>query len=135
MSVTISHCAPSASATTACNSPVPSCRSRSASPTALLSELAVKYFAETGLFKRVYLYPAPVHADYTLRGRVLDFAELAYQKGGTGKAGMARAGLNLDLVRTRDNEVVWSARKEVEVPIQNTGMRGVVTALNAASQE
>lgn len=107
----------------------------SASPTALLSELEVKYFAETGLFKRVYHYPAPVHADYTLRGRVLDFAELAYQKGGTGKAGMARAGLNLDLVRTRDNEVVWSARKEYEAPVAAKGMQGVVKALNAASQE
>ena len=107
----------------------------SASPTALLSELAVKYFAETGLFKHVYLYPAPVHADYTLRGRVLNFAELDYEKGGSGKLGMVRVGLNLDLVRTRDNEVVWSARKEDEVPITSKGMRGVVKAINVASQK
>lgn len=107
----------------------------SASPTALLSDLAVKYFAETGLFKHVYDYPAPVHADYTLRGRVLDFAEMDYEKSGNGKLGTARVGLNLDLVRTRDNEVVWSARKVDEAPIASKGMRGVVKAMNAASQK
>jgi ABC-type uncharacterized transport system auxiliary subunit len=107
----------------------------SSSPTALLSELAVKYFAETGLFKGVYSYPAPVHADYTLRGRLLDFAELNYEKSENGKGRKARAGLTLDLVRTRDNEVVWSGRKEVEVPVGKKGMQSVVHALNTASQE
>ena len=61
----------------------------SSSPGQLLTELAVKYFAETGLFKQVYPYPAPVHADYTLRGRVLDLAQMDYEKGGTGRAGKA----------------------------------------------
>lgn len=109
----------------------------SSSPAALLSEFAVKYFAESGLFKGVYSYPAPVHADYTLRGRVLDFAEMDYGKGkgGNGKAAKGRVGLALDLVRTRDNDVVWSSRKETEIPVAKKGMDGVVDALNTASQE
>jgi ABC-type uncharacterized transport system auxiliary subunit len=107
----------------------------SATPAALLSELAVKYFAAEGLFKAVYSYPAPVHADYTMRGRVLNFAEMDYEKSGNGKSGKGRVGLVLDLVRTRDNEVVWSTRKETEMPVEKKGMPGVVDALNAASQE
>ncbi len=107
----------------------------STDPAALLSELAVKYFAETGLFKAVYAYPAPVHADYTLQGRLLNFAEMSYEKSANAKAGKGRVGLALDLVRNRDNRVVWSTRKENEVPIEKKGMPGVVDALNAASQE
>ncbi len=107
----------------------------SSSPGAMLSEFSVKYFSEAGLFKAVYSYPAPVHADYTLRGRLLDLAELDYEPGGNGKAGKGRAGLALDLVRNRDNDVVWSVRKEVEVAVRKKGMQGVVDALNMASQE
>jgi ABC-type uncharacterized transport system auxiliary subunit len=107
----------------------------SSSPAALLSDLAVKYLAETGLFKGVYPYPAPVHADYTLRGRVLDFVEMDYEKDANGKAEKGRVGLALQLVRTEDNAVVWSIRKEVEVSAAKKGMHGVVEALNTASQE
>ncbi|MCL5006196.1 MAG: ABC-type transport auxiliary lipoprotein family protein [Acidobacteria bacterium] len=107
----------------------------SSNPAALLSDLAVKYFAETGLFKEVYLYPAPVEADYTLQGRVLDFAQMDYEKSRNGKRGKGRVSLALDLVRTRDNAVVWSTRREDEVAIEKKGMASVVDALNTASQQ
>ncbi len=107
----------------------------SSSPAQLLTNLAEKYFAETGLFKQVYPYPAPVHADYTLRGRVLDLAQMDYEKGKTDKAGNARVGLALDLIDTEDNHVVWSMRKEGEVAIRKKGVPAVVNALNAASRQ
>ena len=105
----------------------------SSDPAELLTELAMKYFAEAGLFQQVYSYPAPVTADYTLRGRVLDLGELKYEKDGRGKSGEARLGLKLDLLRTQQNKVVWSARLEQTAPIEKKGVRGVVDALNIAA--
>jgi ABC-type uncharacterized transport system auxiliary subunit len=105
----------------------------SSDPADLLSELAMKYFAEAGLFQQVYAFPAPVEADFTLRGRVLDLGERKYEKDGRGNSGEVRLGLKLDLLRTEQNEVVWSARLEQTVPIERKGVRGVVDAMNIAA--
>ena len=104
----------------------------SSDPGELLADLAMKYFAETGLFQQVYAYPAPVHADYTLRGRVLNFAELEYEKSDHGGLGQGKVSLKLDLIRTKDYKVVWSARLEDAEPIRKKNTRGVVDALNNA---
>lgn len=106
----------------------------SSDPAAMLSRLAVRYFADLGVFKQVYRYPAPVPAEYTLRGRILDLEEVDYGKEGGVKVPKARLGLKLELVRTEDNRVVWSTRREVQQPIERKGVGGLVDALNLASQ-
>lgn len=107
----------------------------SSDPTELLTELAMKYLAETGLFHQVYTYPAPVQTDYTLRGRVLNLAEIQYEKGDKKGLGRGRVGLKLELIRTREDKVVWSARLEDAAPIQKKNVRGVVDALNRAAAQ
>lgn len=102
-------------------------------PGELLSDLAMKFFANTGLFKQVYTFPAPVKADYTLRGRVLDLSELKYEKAG-GKSGAVRLGLKLDLLQARQNQAVWSSRLEQTEPIQKSSVQGAVEALNIAAE-
>lgn len=106
----------------------------SSDPGELLTELAMNYFAETGLFRQVYAYPAPVATDFTLRGRVLDLGEMEYEKGGHGKSGEGRIGLKLDLLETQQNKVIWSARLEETAPIEGKKVRGVVDALNTAAE-
>jgi ABC-type uncharacterized transport system auxiliary subunit len=102
-------------------------------PGDLLSDLAMKFFAETSLFQRVYTYPAPVKVNYTLRGRVLDLDELKYGTG-SGKAGQARLGLKLDLLQVQQNKVVWSSRLEQTVPIHGGSVQGAVEAMNIAAE-
>jgi ABC-type uncharacterized transport system auxiliary subunit len=105
----------------------------SSDPGDLLSDLAMKFFARTSLFQRVYAYPAPVKVDYTLRGRVLDLDELKYETGGR-KSGEARLGLKLDLLQVQQNKLVWSSRLEQTVPIQVGGVQGAVEAMNIAAE-
>jgi len=105
----------------------------SSDPGDLLSELAMKFFARTGLFQQVYAYPASVHVDYTLRGRVLDLGELKYKTRGSGKSGGVRLGLKLDLVQAGQNKVVWSERLEQTEPIQQNNVDGAVNAINIAA--
>jgi ABC-type uncharacterized transport system auxiliary subunit len=106
----------------------------SSDPGDLVSELAMKFFAKTGLFQQVYAYPAPVNADYTLRGRVLDLGELKYQTNGSGRSGAARLGLKLDLLQTRQNKIVWSARLEQTSPIERNNVQATVDAMNIAAE-
>ena len=94
----------------------------------------MKFFASTGLFQQVFADPAPVNADYTLRGRVLDLDELRYGMNGGGKSGEARLGLKLDLLQSQQNKVIWSARLEQAEPIQQSNVEGAVDAMNIAAE-
>lgn len=105
----------------------------SSDPGELLSDVAMKFFAETGLFQQVYAFPAPVKADYTLRGRVLDLSELRYQAAG-GKSRQVRLGLKLDLLQTQQNQVVWSSRLEQTEPVGKSDAQGAVEAMNVAAE-
>lgn len=106
----------------------------SSDPGDMLSELTMRFFAATGLFQQVFTYPAPVHADFTLRGRVLDLGELKYKTGGSGKSDGARLGLKLDLYRTGENKIAWSERLEQTEPIQQNDAQGAVNAMNVAAE-
>ncbi|HEX5413827.1 MAG TPA: ABC-type transport auxiliary lipoprotein family protein [Terriglobia bacterium] len=105
----------------------------SSDPGELLSDMAMKFFAKTGLFQQVYAFPAPVKVDYTLRGRVLDLSELKYETAGR-KSGEVRLGLKLDLLETRQNAVVWSSRLEQTEPLQKSDVQGAIEAMNAAAE-
>lgn len=106
----------------------------SSDPGDMLSELAMRFFARTGLFQQVYAYPAPVKADYTLRGRVLELCELKYETDRSAKAGDVRLGLKLDLLQTQQSKVVWSERLEQTEPIQGNNVQGAVSAMNIAAE-
>ena len=105
----------------------------SSDPGEMLSEVAMKFFAATNLFNQVYAFPAPVKTDYTLRGRVLDLSILKYEKNGQGKSGTASLGVKLDLLQTRQDKVIWSARLERTAPIESNDPRAAVDAMNIAA--
>lgn len=101
-------------------------------PGELLRNMAMKYLADTELFRQVYTYPAPVSADFTLRGRLMDLGEMKYRKGG--KHGEARIVLDLELLQAHGNKVVWSARLEQAAPVEKKKVEGFVEAMNVAAQ-
>jgi ABC-type uncharacterized transport system auxiliary subunit len=105
----------------------------SSDPGEMLSDVVMKFFAETHLFQQVYAFPAPVKADYTLRGRVLDLSELKYDKSGRGSSGTALLGLKLDLLQTQQNKVVWSARLKSTAPIDGNDPEATVNAMSIAT--
>ncbi len=102
----------------------------SADPATLLAELSAQYVDRLGVFAEVRMLPVREPVDYTLRGRVLSFQEVDYDGGSK-----VRTGLELVLVRSRDRKVVWSALRDVETPVQEKGMAGVVSAINRSSQQ
>ncbi len=105
----------------------------SSDPGEMLTDVAMEFFAEAHLFKQVYAFPAPVNSDYTLRGRVLDLSVLKYDKNGQGRSGTASLGLKLDLLQTKQNKVVWSARLKMTAPIEKDKEEAYVDAMNVAA--
>lgn len=99
-------------------------------PATMLTEFTAQWADGLGVFSQVLPLPARVPVDYILRGRVLHCEEVDYPAGTK-----ARVGLELTLVRTRDRSVVWSARNKVENPIQEKGMAGVASAINASTHQ
>ncbi len=102
----------------------------SADPGTMLAEMAARWLDEMGIFTFVRMLPSREPVDYILRGRLFNFEEVDYEGGGTG-----RVNLVLTLVRARDHQVVWTFTRQVESPIQETGVTGVVNALNASSEQ
>lgn len=99
-------------------------------PTSMLTELVARRLEQTGVFAVVHLLPSREPVDYFLRGRLLSFEEVDYETGVRG-----RVGLDLTLVRSRDQKMLWSETRQVESATQGKGVPGVVDALNAASQQ
>ncbi len=99
-------------------------------PATMLSELVARRLRATGIFADVLQLPARTPVDYILRGRVLNFEEVDYGGGVIG-----RVGLELTLVRSRDDTTVWSDARMVERSAQGKGVPGVVNALNASSEQ
>jgi ABC-type uncharacterized transport system auxiliary subunit len=100
----------------------------SAYPADMLAEQVARRLRGMGVFDQVRLYPHAIPGDYALRGRLLNFEELDYVSGGA-----VRVGLELTLVRARDQKMVWSDSHESSHSIQEKGVAGVVNALNAAT--
>ena len=99
-------------------------------PATMLSGLAQRELQQTGVFAQVLLAPYQGNVDYVLRGQVLSFSEVDYQGGVKGRVGLA-----LTLLRLPDRTVVWSAQRQVENAVQEQGVPGVVSALNAATKQ
>jgi len=101
-----------------------------ADPPTMLAALAQRQLQQTGVFAQVRLAPFRQPVDYVLRGRVLSLEEVDYQD-----SVKARVGLGLTLLRLPDRKVVWSAQRQVENSVQEEGVPGVVSALNAATKQ
>jgi ABC-type uncharacterized transport system auxiliary subunit len=99
-------------------------------PATMLAALAQRELQQTGAFAQVWLAPYQGNVDYILRGQVLSFSEVDYQGGVK-----ARVGLRLTLLRMPDRNVAWSAQRQLENAVQEQGVPGVVTALNAATKQ
>lgn len=99
-------------------------------PATLLTELTRRHLNQLAAFAHVHIAPTRERTDYVLRGHLMNFDELDYVPGGK-----ARVALELRLVRTRDQKIVWSDRREVEHSIEGSGVAGVVDALSAASDQ
>ena len=99
-------------------------------PATMLRDDVARRVQQAGPFADVQLLPARGAVDYYLRGRVLNFEEVDYEGGVSG-----RAGLELTLVRGSDRQVVWSGSKVAKVTASGQGHPAVVEALNAASDQ
>jgi ABC-type uncharacterized transport system auxiliary subunit len=98
-----------------------------ADPATMLSEFTVQWLASTGVFAAARLLPTRERLDYTLAGRVLNFEEVDHEGSGN-----VRVALELSLTRASDRKVVWSSRKATEAPVQERGVEGIASALNAS---
>lgn len=99
-------------------------------PATMLADLVVGRLSQAGVFREVRRLPARGSVDYVLRGRVTNFEEVDYNGGVKG-----RVGLELILVRSSDQQVVWSGSRAVERAAEGKGVAGVVQALNVASEQ
>lgn len=99
-------------------------------PASMLSEITTQWINGLGIFAQVRSLPAREPVDYVLAGRVFSFEEVDYKEGGK-----ARVSLELNLLRSRDRKVVWSARRLIETALQGRGVPGVASALNSATEQ
>jgi ABC-type uncharacterized transport system auxiliary subunit len=102
----------------------------SSDPATLMTELTARWLDQMGVYSRVLLLPTREAVDYTLHGYLLNFEEVDYEGADKG-----RVTLRLTLVRSRDRQVVWSAMRHTEHAAEGKGVDGVVSALDASSQE
>lgn len=100
----------------------------SSQPAVMMAELVSRRVRASGVFSDVRLNPRTAPGDFQLRGRLLNFEELDYEAGGH-----VRVALELDLVRNRDHQIVWSGIERRERAIEGKGVGAVVDALNASA--
>jgi len=98
-----------------------------AAPASLLSEFTAQWLDSSGVFAQVKMLPARERVDYTLGGSVTSFEEV--DSGGGVKVRLA---MTLALVRGSDHKLVWSGEQRLETPLQERGVEGVASALNAS---
>lgn len=95
-----------------------------------VQSLLIRQLRGAGLFDNVVPYRAQKGLDYVLRGRLLAMEEVDAPGGIS-----ARFGLELELVRQGDAQVVWSDRAARECPVAAKNVPAVVEALsNCAGQ-
>ncbi len=99
-------------------------------PGALVAELAARRLDSMDVFSQVRLFPSREPSDYLLKGRLLSFEEVDYEGAVKG-----RVGLELALVRTSDQKIVWSDTRQSERAAEGKGVEGVVNALNRSTAE
>jgi len=99
-------------------------------PVFLVQSALIRQLRSAGLFDNVVPYRAQKGLDYVVRGRLLAMEEVDTPGGVT-----ARFGLELELVRQKDAQVVWSGRATRERPVATNSVEGVVEAMGGCVQE
>jgi len=100
-------------------------------PVFLVQSAVIRQLRSAGLFDNVVPYRAQKGLDYVVRGRLLAMEEVDTPGGGV----TARFGLELELVRQKDAQVVWSGRATRERPVATNSVEGVVEAMGGCVQE
>ena len=99
-------------------------------PVFLVQSALIRQLRSAGLFDNVVPYRAQKGLDYVVRGRLLAMEEVDTPGGVT-----ARFGLELELVRQKDAQVVWSGRATRERPVATNSVEAVVEAMGSCVQE
>jgi len=99
-------------------------------PVFLVQSALIRHLQGAGLFDNVVPYRAQKGLDYVLRGRLLAMEEVDGPGGVT-----ARFGLEIELVRQKDNQVVWTGRAGREKSVASKSVDAVVEAMGAAANE
>jgi ABC-type uncharacterized transport system auxiliary subunit len=99
-------------------------------PVDMTADLVARRLRDMDVFREVRLFPHSKPGDFVLKGNLLNFEELDYQSGGG-----VRVGLEMTLVRTSDNKVVWSDRRQEMRGVTGKGVDSVVKTLNDATAQ
>ena len=100
----------------------------SSNPATMLTDLTIRRMNMLGEFAGVRILPSRAPVDYVLRGRLLNFDEVDFDAQVKG-----RVVLELSLLRSRDNALVWSGIRQAESVAEGKGVPAVASALSAAS--
>lgn len=99
-------------------------------PVFMLQSLLIRQLRSAGLFDDIVPFRAQKGLDYVLQGRLLAMEEVD-----TADAVRARFALELELVRQKDDHVVWTARQTCERPVATKAVPAVVEAMSSCVQE
>ena len=101
------------------------------SPTFMVQSLLLRQLRGARLFTAIVPYRAQKGLDYVLRGRLLALEEVD-----SGPSNIiARFGLELELVRQEDGQVVWTGRAQRERSVASKTVGALVEALNGCVAE
>ena len=96
-------------------------------PATLVSEFSAAWLDSTGVFAQVKMLPEGRANGLHAGGSLRSFEEID-----ANAAGKVRLDLALSLVRMKDRKTVWSGERRQETPLQESGVEGVASALNAS---
>ena len=99
-------------------------------PASMLQSALIRRVQSAGLFGDVVPYRAQKGLDFVLRGRLLALEEVD-----SGTEVSARFGLQLELVRQEDAQLVWSGGHQCERPVGTKSVDAVVDALSSCVEE
>lgn len=99
-------------------------------PAFMVQSALIRRLQSAGMFGDVVPYRAQKGLDYLLRGRLLALEEVD-----SGTEVSARFGLQLELVRQEDAQVVWSSGHNCQRPVGTKSVDAVVEALSGCVEE
>ena len=99
-------------------------------PVFMVQSLLIRQLRGTGLFDHVVPYRAQKGLDYVLRGHLLAMEEVDAPTEVT-----ARFALELELVRQKDAQVVWTGHAARERPVSAKTVGALVEAMSGCVQE
>jgi cholesterol transport system auxiliary component len=93
-------------------------------PTEMIQELLLRSLRQSHRYRAVYPMRSNNHADFVLRGRLLEFKEVS------AKPLLARVNFEMDLQEARSGSVVWVYTYNHDEPVTGKNVSDVVAALN-----